>query len=84
MPCCVVVIDLILLLAARRAAGKAVGENLIKHLISHPLRASVRAVIGKELQFGRRNFAESLWRKPPLTVIPQQLKAVAAARLPFL
>ena len=75
------VIDRILVGVTRGAAGKAIGENLIEHLIGHPLRAGVRQVNGKLFQPGRRETGETLWRKPALMVGPQQLKAVAAARL---
>ncbi len=74
------VIDRILVGVTRGAAGKAIGENLIEHLIGHPLRAGVRQVNGELLQSGRRESGEALWRKPALMVGPQQLKAVAAAR----
>ena len=77
----VMVIDRILVGVTRGAAGKAIGENLIEHLIGHPLRAGVRQVNGELLQSGRRESGEALWRKPALMVGPQQLKAVAAARL---
>ncbi len=75
------VIDRIPVGVTRGAAGKAIGENLIEHLIGHPLRAGVRQVNGELLQSGRRESGEALWRKPALMVGPQQLKAVAAARL---
>ena len=75
------VIDRILVGVTRGAAGKAIGENLIEHLIGHPLRAGVRQVNGELLQSGRRESGEALWRKPALMVGPQQLKAVAAEPL---
>jgi hypothetical protein len=79
--CCVVVIHLVLVCSALFAAGKAVRENLVKHLIVNPLRAIVRVIDGKLLQPGRRKTAKPLRGKPQLAVIPQQFKTVATTRL---
>jgi hypothetical protein len=77
----VVVIDLILVGSALFAARKTVRENLVKDLIVNPLRAVIRIIDGKLLQPCRRETAKALRGKPQLAVVPQQLKAVAAARL---
>ncbi len=82
MACSMVIVDLILLRGAFFAACKAVRENLVKNLIVNPLRAIIREIDGKLLQPCGRKAAESLRGKPQLTIIPQQFKAVAAARLP--
>ena len=66
---------------ARFAARKAIREDLIEDLIVNPLRASVRVIDGKLLQPRRRKTAKSLRGKPQLAVIPEQLKAIASARL---
>ena len=62
----------------RGAAGDRESDE---RLIGHPLRAGVRQVNGELLQSGPRESGRRLWRKPALMVGPQQLKAVAAARL---
>ena len=76
-----VVINLVLPGFSRLATGETVGENLIKDLIGDPLRAAIRHINRKLLQPRGRETLESLRRKPQLTVRPQQLKAIAAARL---
>ena len=76
------VINLVLIGVALFAARKAVRENLVKDLIVNPLRAVIRVIHGKLLQPGRRKTAEALRGKPQLPVVPQQLEAVAATRLP--
>ena len=76
------VINLVLIDGALFTARKAVRENLVKDLIVNPLRAVIRVIHGKLLQPGRRETAETLRGKPQLAVVPQQLEAVAATRLP--
>ena len=74
-------IDLILIGRALLAAGKAVREDLVEDLVVHPLRAVVRVIDGKLLQPCGWETAKALRSKPQLAVVPQQLKAVATARL---
>ena len=76
-----VVIDLILVGSALFAARKTVRENLVKDLIVNPLRSAIRIINGKLFQPCRRETAKPLRGKPQLAVVPQKLKAVAAARL---
>ena len=77
----VVVIDLILIRRTLFAARKTVRENLVKDLIVNPVRAVIRVIYRELLQPGGRETAKPLGGKPQLAVIPQQLKAIAAARL---
>ncbi|MNT15390.1 hypothetical protein D3C72_1504420 [compost metagenome] len=79
--CGVMVIDLILLRRPRFAARKPVGKDLVKDLIVNPLRTLVRIIDGELFHSRRRAMAKSLRGEPQLAVIPQQLKAVTAARL---
>ena len=75
------VVSRILFRFAGLAAGKTVRENLIKHLIGHPLRSAVRQIDRKLLQPRRRKAVEFLRREPQLAIGPQQLEAVASTRL---
>ncbi|MNL77352.1 hypothetical protein D3C87_2035060 [compost metagenome] len=54
---------------------------MVKDLIVNPLRTLVRIIDGELFHSRRREMAKSLRGEPQLAVIPQQLKAVAAARL---
>ncbi|MNC53573.1 hypothetical protein D3C75_1029960 [compost metagenome] len=65
------------------AAGKAIGENLIKHLIGHPTWAAIWLIHGKLCQLPRRDQRPALRAKPLLTIGPQQFKTVAPYRFPF-
>ncbi|CCJ95608.1 hypothetical protein BN131_3281 [Cronobacter malonaticus 681] len=66
----VVEIDIVLLRAARRTAGEAVRENLIEHLILHPLRAVVGRVDSEQRQPGGRKLTQPQRAEPLLAIAP--------------